>query len=81
MLPELLEVGIEEWEIAIKWHRGKFDSELMEMAKSLSENSQSNIHVYFVHCYDMMLLHSSKSSVKPATHTYALMRGFCRNEK
>ena len=41
----------------------------MEMAKSLSENSKSNIQIYFVHCYVKMLLHFSKSLVKPTTHT------------
>ena len=41
----------------------------MEITKSLPENSKSNIHVYFMHCYDKMLLHFSKSLVKPTTHT------------
>lgn len=41
MFPELLEVGIKEWEIEkIKWHREKLDSELMEMAKAVFENSE-----------------------------------------
>lgn len=54
---------------------------MMELAKSLSENPKSNIHVYFVHCFDMLHLHASTSSVEPAAHTRVLMRDFYGNER